>query len=393
MDIDLNGELVIGGVTTSGNTSGATCAPPSNGDFPLCAGAPGAFYQSALNGGSSSGFIAKMNSSGILTWSTYLGGSGGDQIDDILVNQKNLYITGYAVSSGDPTESGNSTTNGTLPIKKGGTYGTVNTTNAGNGDIYIARFDVFAENMIWGTIYGGPKLESPSCLGMDVNGNIYVGGYNKDGGLPIISTNSYFYSQANNPSGANPSNFNGFLMLANPQNTIEWVTLWGGSNAPTTYGTNEGVKALVSTNLGGNTLFAGGVAYSTDVDYPYYCNSPAYCFDEAFTNRANLPDAFMASFDMTLATGIKENVFSSGSLKVFPNPATDELTLIYNSSGFYGSQKIRIFNDIGQLVYSNEIKEHVEQQIKINTSSWARGMYLVEVELDNLKLHEKFVKQ
>ena len=40
-------------------------------------------------------FVAKLNSSGALTWNTFLGGSGDDVGDDIAVdNSANIYVAG-----------------------------------------------------------------------------------------------------------------------------------------------------------------------------------------------------------------------------------------------------------------------------------------------------------
>jgi len=391
IDIDIAGELILGGYTYSDNTGGSTCLPTTNGDFPLCIGT-GGFFQNSKNGAANlgTGFLAKMDPNGVLIWSTFYGGNGGDRINRILADGKNLYITGNAASNGDPTQSGLPTTNGTLPSKSGGPTATNNLLTSGNGDIFLARLDPFAEKVLWSTIYGGPNFDSPRCMSK----NIYVGGIEVNAGFPTVFPNSYFYQQPVNPSPvSNPVNYNGFILLANPQNQIIWATYWGGQNAPSSTGTNEGVRGLTNTNVSGNTLFAGGVAFSTDVTYPYFCNSPSYCFDEMFNNTGNLPDAFMVSFDMNLATGINENEELTGGIKVYPNPATDQLNVILNFSGYSTSPKIRIFNDLGQLIYSTEMKGGTQQQIQVNTSSWAKSIYFVEVEVDNHRLHSKFIKQ
>ncbi|MBF0554631.1 MAG: SBBP repeat-containing protein, partial [Nitrospirae bacterium] len=88
-------------VDSSGNAyvTGSTYST----DFPVTTGA----YQTTKKG-SSNAFIAKLNSTGAaLTYSTYLGGSGGDSSAGIAVDSSgNAYVTGTTASTDFPATTG-----------------------------------------------------------------------------------------------------------------------------------------------------------------------------------------------------------------------------------------------------------------------------------------------
>jgi hypothetical protein len=90
-------------------------------DFPTTAGA----LQTTLGGSGGNAFVTEMNVSGTaLVYSTYLGGTGGDQANGIALDSAgNFYITGYATPS-FPTTAGAYQT----------TYG------GGDGDGFVAEF-------------------------------------------------------------------------------------------------------------------------------------------------------------------------------------------------------------------------------------------------------------
>jgi len=69
--------------------------------------------------------------------------------------------------------------------------------------------------------------------------------------------------------------------------------------------------------------------------------------------------------------GIEEPVMSTNTV-VYPNPATDKVTIESESI----INEVRIYNNMGQLVYSGEFNN---DQVTVNTSNFITGMYIVQV--------------
>ncbi len=72
-----------------------------------------------------------------------------------------------------------------------------------------------------------------------------------------------------------------------------------------------------------------------------------------------------------IITGIDE-FFMSNNLVVYPNPASDKITIESESI----IDEVRIYNNMGQLVYSGQFDN---SQIMVNTSTFITGMYIVQV--------------
>lgn len=141
--LDASGNIFIGGHTysTSGmSTSGA--------------------HQTS-NGGGVDAFLAKFNSSGILQWGTYLGGTAEDAgHGGVGVDRKgNVYLSGWTGSS-----SGIATSNGTQ-TSFGGAY-----------DVFVAQFSN-SGTRLWSTYYGGIAKDHAYTMNIGKDGSIYVGGH------------------------------------------------------------------------------------------------------------------------------------------------------------------------------------------------------------------------
>ena len=76
-------------------------------------------------------------------------------------------------------------------------------------------------------------------------------------------------------------------------------------------------------------------------------------------------------YDETL--GLSDQVKSS--LQLYPNPLTDEFSLIWDSNE---DVSIKIFDSFGKLVYYTP-KANLQSSYKVNTSSLASGIYFVRI--------------
>jgi len=92
----------------------------------------------------------------------------------------------------------------------------------------------------------------------------------------------------------------------------------------------------------------------------------------------------------TPATGITE-VATSASFSIFPNPATDFITL--NLNGFEPSNElltITITNELGQVVFNQ--KETFAAQLNLNTGELNNGVYSISIGNGKQQTVSKFVK-
>jgi hypothetical protein len=111
--------------------------------------------------GSYNAFVTKLNPSGTaLVYSTYLGGSGNDDGTAIAVD-----------SAGEAYISGN-TSSTDFP-----TANPVQASNAGGGnDAFVSKLDAAGTTLLFSSYLGGSSNELGQAIAIDASGNIYVAG-------------------------------------------------------------------------------------------------------------------------------------------------------------------------------------------------------------------------
>lgn len=136
-------------------------------------------HQSTYGGGSSDGFIACFNSSGVRSYGSYYGGNSSDGLTGVARSGADLL---YFVGS-------TSSTNGIA------TSGSLNPYFLGGGDGLITRFTVGGVQL-WGTYYGGLSSDGCSSVGL-MSGNLFVAG-TSGSNLGIATSGSYQTYMAGN---------------------------------------------------------------------------------------------------------------------------------------------------------------------------------------------------
>ncbi|MFY0483504.1 GEVED domain-containing protein [Flavobacterium sp. PLA-1-15] len=89
---------------------------------------------------------------------------------------------------------------------------------------------------------------------------------------------------------------------------------------------------------------------------------------------------------ITAGVDLKTSGFDSVSLKYYPNPVSDVLTITYSNT----IENVEVFNVLGQKVYQ---KAHNSQEVKIDMSSLATGNYIVNVMANGLVKNIKVIKK
>jgi hypothetical protein len=113
------------------------------------------------------GFVAKLDSSGVLLWNTFLGGAGtDDEAPGVTVDGSgNVYVVGYStVSWGSP----------------------IRAYTLSEYDTYAAKLDATDGNLIWNTFLGGSGIDIGTSVALDKSGNVFITGRSDAGwGSPV----------------------------------------------------------------------------------------------------------------------------------------------------------------------------------------------------------------
>ena len=90
-----------------------------------------------------------------------------------------------------------------------------------------------------------------------------------------------------------------------------------------------------------------------------------------------------------LDSTLHSETFASSSLTVYPNPATDFIT-IEDLKGDFSNGQITIFNFLGQLVYQNNMTSNT---LKINLSDLQSGAYFIKITNQEKTFLTKIIKK
>ncbi len=284
IDIDINGNVVITGTTSSA----ANIAFGSN-------------VHQSVHHGDRDMFVAKFDPNGTLLWASYLGGPEGESANDVITDsQGNIIITGWSASSAqvafngqDLTYSGGNTWGGDIVIAKfnanGGllwstyrgdidddlglqvkinlndeifvsgwtsspiniaTPGTWQDTkvNANNTtDAFLTKLDRNG-NILWSSYYGGQENEYGDALHIDDNGFIYLGGPTNT--ISGITTSGTWQN-------TNGGNYDGFLTKFDANGQRLWGTYYGGNGNDDIYG--------IDVNTNGDIFITGTTASASNI--------------------------------------------------------------------------------------------------------------------------------
>ncbi len=222
----------------------------------------GTSLQPAYHGGTAftviggDAFVAKYTPAGVLSYLTYLGGSGDDCGGAIAVDSAgNAYVTGFTNSPDFPTVKGSFQTKfggaGSGPAGPGtGQY------NPSYGDAFIAKLNPAGTALVYSTYLGGSRNDVGDAIAVDSSGNAYVGGATLSTDFP--TSNAYqaaFAGAGETPNTPYYTFGDGFLAKLNPAGTaLIFSTYFGGE-------LDDAVAALTLDSSG--NVYIGGTTLST----------------------------------------------------------------------------------------------------------------------------------
>ncbi|HKQ73840.1 MAG TPA: SBBP repeat-containing protein [Blastocatellia bacterium] len=188
----------------------------------------------STNRGGFEAFVAKLNPAGsALTYSTYLGGAGGDLGSGIAVDGSgNAYVIGYTTSTDFNTKA---------PA--------LQSANGGGLDLFITKLNPAGSDLVYSTYLGGADDDQGFGVAVDAARNVYLSGTTASSNFPV--TNNPIQSTRKGTSDA-------FVTKINPAGAqLVYSTYLGGGDTDT--GRGIAVDATGSCYIAGDT---------TSTDFP-----------------------------------------------------------------------------------------------------------------------------
>ncbi len=165
---------------------------------PACGTRPGA--QSC--GGDA--FVTRFDRTGLLLYSTYLGGTGSDSAADVAVDEHGqAFIAGTTSSKDFPVERAYQPANG------GGT------------NAFLSRLSADGSHLVFSTYFGGIANTSSFGLALDQDHNAYLVGITFGSGLPLLNAFQPVF-------GGGP--FDGFIAKFGSKGQLAYSSCLGGSS-------------------------------------------------------------------------------------------------------------------------------------------------------------------
>jgi gliding motility-associated-like protein len=269
-------------------------------DFPTVAWGT-AYYQSTFGGGATTtneggdAIMMKFDNSGVMQWSTYMGGIGSDMAFSMDNDPSgNIWITGRTASNN-------------LPLVNAGGTAYYQATLGGMDDIFITKFSSTGA-MVHSTYYGGTDFDHGEFLMCDASGDVYVTGATASTNFPLLNMGSGAYYQSTH--GGTGSSTWGFyyrgdygdayvLRFAN-NGQQKWGTFLGGND-------NDAGRGLTISNSG--SLYVIGDTKSPN--FPLLQGSGFYQSSINGNNSNSSEDVFIAIFSPTGAQ--QHTTFFGGS--------------------------------------------------------------------------------
>jgi hypothetical protein len=291
-------------------------------------------HQNTYGGGDWDAFLVKFNSSGVRQWGTYYGGSTWDDgrfcdLDD----SGNVYLAGITSSTSDITSNGHQ-----------------NTYGGGGWDAFLVQFNSSGVRQ-WGTYYGGSGIDYGYSCAIDDSSHVYLAGQTSS--TSNIAANGY-----QNTYGG--GSYDAYLVKFNSAGVRQWGTYYGG------VGYDEGRSCALDGF--GNVYLSGSTSSYSGIAMNGHQN----------TYAGGTQDAFLVKFEDTNISTDIETVQSLNVVSLYPNPASEMLTLELEGSSTGSEISIyQIFDLQGKLVLNGVLNQGKNL---VNISALSKGSYVIRTE-------------
>jgi hypothetical protein len=297
-------------------------------------------------------------------------------------------------------------------------------TTGGNYDILLFKTDSIG-NIQWSKTYGGPKGDASYKIHLNQDGSCVVSGYTNSMGYghslrdvnPSTSTNHSImrngFIEKYFVYGDDSTNI--FLMKTDATGDTIWTRSYGDSLQEEAFLSdkcNDGGFILAGFSDYHNSDSSQMLVIKTDSmgwsgckEYASHPIIVSSLLSEAAINYIENAGMITGALSLTSAnyvcnntvyclmtTGIDEenrnDIFS-----IYPNPASTRLIIKGNRQGLHSHTfSVSIMDITGKVISTSHEIDWNENEIEINTSALQAGMYLVEIDSNEIKTILKFVK-
>jgi len=289
-------------------------------------------------------FLIKYNTSGNVQWAKSAGGKSYDYANSVVTDATgNIFVGGEFSSPFITFGTSTLTNNDSVP---GNSY-----------DLFLAKYDA-SGNPLWAKSTGGDGDDAVMSVDVNTAGNAYITGFfNSPGinfGTTVLTNNdtNYYYDI--------------FISKFDAAGNVLWAKSSGGSS-------DDGAFSI-AVDATGNAYVVGGF-YSPTMAFGTTTLTDA-------DNTTNTEDLFVAKLSAT--SGINE-FGNSSDISIFPNPASNSITIETPQKSF-----IEILNPQGQLIQRINT---CGNNLTIDVSAFAKGLYFVKIKTEEGFAIEKFVKE
>ncbi len=154
------------GVAVDGSGSVYVTGTTSSSNFPVTVGS----FETVPTGSLLNAFVLKLSASGVLDYSTYLGGSSANYGSAIAVDMAgNAHVVGYTASTDFPSLRG------------------VQAALNGGYDAFVTKLNSTGSQLIYSTLIGGTLSDSAAAIAIDHYGTAVIAGQSLSTNFPTVS--------------------------------------------------------------------------------------------------------------------------------------------------------------------------------------------------------------
>ena len=272
------------GVALDGANNIYVAGSTTSTDFPVAGALPAL---QSHNAGGTDGFLSKLNAAGTsLLYSTYLGGSGDDEVYGLAVD-----ATGHAYLAGDTTSTTYITTTNALQPSFNNGKPTATCAKPPCDDAFVTKLDTTqggSNSLDYSTYYGGSNNDKAKGIALDSAGDAYIAGFTVS--TDLHTQNPY---QAHLDTAISPID-DAFVAELNPTGTgLLYGTYFGGASLDDAYG--------IALDSGRHVYITGG---TNSFDLP---TTPGVVQPQDRGSR----EVFVAKFDPTQAISSSQLLYST----------------------------------------------------------------------------------